>query len=125
MRNSDFNYVPDDEIVTFPSECDRDRNNIDGDCGCRRCMAGVLCHTSTTTMRVSAYTGSVEDFTRIIWQSLNNDATDTFELDKHGYRKTAEMIVTAIQSVVSPYRVGSILEKRGNVFQKRTMAKLE
>ena len=40
-RASDFCWVPDGELVGFAFECDTDRDDIDGGCGCRRAMSGL------------------------------------------------------------------------------------
>ena len=52
-RKSDFSHTTDGELVTFGFECDRDRNNIDGGCGCRRTMVGIKSGRGTTTFMVS------------------------------------------------------------------------
>ena len=51
-RDSDFNFCKDGEIVYYGMECDRDENDVDGDCGCKRCLIGVNGLTGTTTFKV-------------------------------------------------------------------------
>jgi hypothetical protein len=41
QRKNDFCFVPEGEILVFAFECDRDRGNPDGPCGCARSMSGV------------------------------------------------------------------------------------
>lgn len=52
-RSSDFCKVKEGELVTYTFECDRDKNNIDGTCGCHRSMSSVLTGKGTTTVKVA------------------------------------------------------------------------
>ena len=52
FRDSDFSWAREGELVRFDSECDRDKNRIDGGCGCRRSMVGLETGRATTTFKV-------------------------------------------------------------------------
>jgi hypothetical protein len=49
--------------------CDRDRDNIDGGCGCRRSLAGVVSRRATTTFKVAEIDGDAETLHRIFERS--------------------------------------------------------
>jgi hypothetical protein len=47
IRNNDFSWTNEGELVKFALECDGEK--IDGKCGCRRSMSGFDTHKATTT----------------------------------------------------------------------------
>lgn len=50
-RANDFSFATEGEPVMIPvMECDGEP--VDGDCGCRRAMAGFESHSATTTVKV-------------------------------------------------------------------------
>jgi hypothetical protein len=51
LRDNDFCWTVEGELVLFPPiECGH--GSIDDHCGCRRAMAGLSSHLSTTTIKV-------------------------------------------------------------------------
>lgn len=40
LRENDFSHTDEGELVLFSYGCDRDKDNVDGGCGCRRGMNG-------------------------------------------------------------------------------------
>ena len=50
MRNNDFSFVPEGELVRFGLTCDG--GSVDDACGCSRSMTGMSCHKATTTVLI-------------------------------------------------------------------------
>ena len=116
QRQSDFCYVPEDEIVTFTFECDLDKDDIDGSCGCRRSMSGVKCKKATTTMKVVKLDIETDDLIAIIADSIKTSGwatTYSEAIDR------ATEIVDELKDIAASFRVGAVLEKRGDVFYQR------
>ncbi len=58
-----------DEPVKFTAECDTDNNNIDGTCGCRRSMTGMITGKATTTFKVIEMEMIGEELLKLIRKS--------------------------------------------------------
>ena len=111
-RRNDFCFVPEGEILTFTFECDSDRGNPDGSCGCSRSMSGIECKKGTTTFKVA----EVE----ITLDELRGKLRVSYPL--HGVRDAQlNRDIRDLRGIASPYPVGAILEKREN-FQERKAA---
>lgn len=119
-RPSDFCHVPADEPVSFVFECDRDRDRLDGPCGCRRSMGGLLAGGATTTMRViddptmtpERLTALVrEHYVRGGWVKVLGDA----DLNALVAEEVPELCRMA-----ASFPIGAVVEKRGDVFRERT-----
>ena len=52
LRQNDFSHAEEGELVLFSYGCDRDKDNVDGGCGCRRSMDGFKTLSGTTTFKV-------------------------------------------------------------------------
>lgn len=112
QRLSDFSWVPDGELLRWDVACDRDRDNIDGGCGCRRSLAGVVSRRATTTFKVAQIDGDTETLHRIFERSYH----------EAGYTLTAELIselCADMLEIATRYPIGTVLEKRGDVIQPR------
>jgi len=99
QRDNDFCWAEEDELVRFPFECDRER--VDGQCGCRRSMAGLLSQKATTTFKVVELPigkEALQFITRL------PDA----ELDQ-------------LLAAAAEFEVGDICERRGGTIQQRRM----
>lgn len=116
MRKSDFNWVPEGEFVFFTFECDRDRKNIDGGCGCRRCMCGIACHKSTTTFKVVECAD--EDVAKL-HADLEAFYRDCWHMDSEAAKRNAEGQMVEILDVCETFPAGTILEKRGDSIRPR------
>jgi len=106
-RDTDFSYVPENEIVTFSFSCDRE-TDIDGPCGCLRSMAGIECFKATTTVKIVDVPLTIDEYT----EKLTNYA------NLAGYGKYP-IPVKKLLSVSRSYPVGTVLEKRGERFVVR------
>ena len=117
QRKNDFCFANQHEPVGFPSECDNQR--VDGRCGCRRSMAGMITLKSTTTMTV------IED-PNVTPESLKESLRTmmiTGEWDKHLSPADLQAIIDEdagiLINLANTFEVGAIVERRGDQFQTR------
>lgn len=118
-RKNDFYHAETGDILTFALECDRDRGNIDGTCGCRRAMRSISNGKSTTTFTVV----DRHDMTK---SKLANCLTIYYR--NNGW--TADIITDAeirqeaeeLAELAEAFTEGVTLEKRGNRIQERRTA---
>jgi len=117
QRSNDFCWCEDDELVHWSSECGGE--TIDGPCGCRRSMAGLVSLKATTTFKVVDRPGyNVQALADVIHRSYELggwikpgswDGTTT-SLDE----------AVEIERVASQFPVGTVLERRGDEIVERT-----
>jgi hypothetical protein len=116
QRSNDFCWVPEGEMVRFGMECDSDRGNPDGGCGCSRSMSGMKSHKATTTMMVVDKDITPEQYTNAVLESLKGggwiekDATES---------EWATEDAEELLRVADGFDVGDIIEKRGYDIQQR------
>lgn len=117
QRKNDFCFVPQGEIVTFSSDCDREA--IDGKCGCRRSMVGLESLKATTTIQVVDLPLTQEQLHNLLQKSLQKsgwtrlmNSTEVDELIKQD--------LTALLGVSNAFAIGTVLERRGSKFQVRS-----
>jgi len=99
QRDNDFCWAEEEELVRFPFECDGER--VDGQCGCRRSMAGILSQKGTTTIKVIELAIGKE---ALQFVTRLPDA----ELDQ-------------LLAAAAEFEVGDICERRGGTIQQRRM----
>jgi hypothetical protein len=106
-RKNDFSWCNEGELVTFAMECDGE--TIDGSCGCRRAMAGMVTHTATTTFKVIEAEITKEAL-------LESEMVSIIEGwgDSEGIKALARENAKELLSTADLFEVGTILEKRGN-----------
>ena len=122
VRKGDCCWCKEGELVKFGFECDRDNENIDGTCGCKRSMSGIECHKATTTMKVIDMDISEDDYIHRIKDSLvkagwGGIGIDTLALAIEDAKELSRLANT--------FDVGDIIEKRGDIFQERTKKRKE
>ena len=116
-RKNDFGHATDGEIVTFGSECDGEA--IDGTCGCRRAMVGVVSRKATTTFKgVEMPDLTLEALADKIHDSLK--AGGWSANDEPGRRSWAADDARELARLAGFFTVGAVIEKRGKKFQVRT-----
>lgn len=115
-RKSDFHWVPEGEYVFFTFECDSDKRNIDGGCGCRRCMTGIVCHRSTTTFKVVE---CADEDVEKLHNDLETFYRDNWHMDPKTAKRGAETQMVEILDICETFPVGTILEKRGDTIRPR------
>lgn len=114
-RKSDFSWVPEDEVLIFAFECDTDKGNIDGVCGCRRSMSGLKCRSATTTFKVAEVDmteeGLKEELTAYYqnaWRFAEAEARELAEAD-------ADQLIELGQTMP----MNTVIEKRGKWLRVR------
>lgn len=106
QRENDFCFVPEGELVMFGTECDRE--DIDGNCGCKRSMAGLKCQKATTTIMVAEMDVDLE---AEIAASLIDGGWGKIGLNiEEATAGASEEVVR----IAEKFPVGTILERRGN-----------
>lgn len=113
QRESDFFWAEEGEIVRLAFECDRDGEDIDGRCGCRRSMTGCISQKATTTMKVEDRNIKIEDYIEVIRKSFKDAGWYKLMGTKDAeewVREDAKFIL----SRVSKLPTGAIIEKRGD-----------
>jgi hypothetical protein len=116
-RGNDFCHVPEGEILGFTSECDGEP--VDGKCGCRRSMRGILSHRATTTMKVVDIDITKEGLSRAIlnsYQSIDGAKDSQDPKDRKLAGEDAEELI----HIAASLPIGAIIEKRGNRFRVRS-----
>ncbi len=113
-RKNDFSFCTEGELVGFGTECDG--QEIDGNCGCRRAMAGLDSHKATTTFKVVDLPITVSDLATKIQDSLikagwGNVGAKVAEIGRDDARELVRL--------ADFFQVGDILEKRGDDFRVR------
>jgi hypothetical protein len=117
-RKNDFCFPKEGEIAVFGFECDTDRDDIDGTCGCRRAMIGIKSQNASTTMKVMEINMTEQQlrdrikeyFVQTKWSDLFNpeelrDITKTYQRD--------------LMRIGSYFTEGAVVEKRGDQFHHR------
>ena len=85
------------------------RESIDGSCGCKRSMVGMVCHKATTTMKVVEVELAEEDLALLLSESLG-DA---------GFDIPLEAVEEEVRSVIElcgHFPLNAVLERRGDDF---------
>jgi hypothetical protein len=116
QRENDFCFVPEGEIVTFlVLTCTNEEP--DGQCGCRRAMAGAYSRKATTTMKVEVR--DREELEQAILASCReggwSKAWNAQQEDAYVKETTQRIIDEAYQ-----FQVGTVVELRGNDFAARS-----
>jgi len=115
IRKNDFCWVPEGEIVHFGFECDGDKDDIDGCCGCRRAMVGIDCAKATTTMKVMELPVKRRDITEQLKKHYQGD----WKMKASVAEKMARDEIKEMVGIADKFPVGAIVEKRGDVLQVR------
>lgn len=111
QRDNDFNWCDEGELVTFGDSI-HDREEVDGNCGCRRSMAGIRTWRSTTTFKVAESELTKNEYISHVVDTKN----------KQGWQGCIERWMPEIDvllSIAKAYSEGTILEKRGDMIQTR------
>ena len=118
VRQNDFSWVPEGEIVHFANECDRDRDDVDGHCGCRRAMVGIECGKATTTMKVA----ELDTTEQRVFERLKRHYMEDWLMDEIRAEKMARDELKDLKRIAKTFRVGAVLEKRGDVVRARKLS---
>lgn len=114
-RDSDFSFVPEEELVTFEAfQCSGEK--IEGKCGCKRSMVGIECHKSTTTMKIVERDITPAQLKEMIVRSMQKSGWGSGK----DVVKFAQENVDNLIGIAEHFPLNSILEKRGRDFNCRS-----
>lgn len=116
-RENDFCFVPEGEMVHFSMECGGEQ--IDGTCGCRRSMGGLVTHTGTTTMKVVEMDIDRGDYRQKLKEGLVSEGWITEDTPDHVDDDLVEADLNALLLAADGFDAGMVIEKRGNTFRER------
>lgn len=111
QRASDFNFAAEGEIVVLDDE--HDGETIDGYCGCQRSLVGVESGMGTTTFEVIEANYDRQEFLEMI-RAAREDYEAMGVGDDNISAEADHLLELAAR-----FTVGSVIEKRGDVFQVR------
>ncbi|MFA1547360.1 DUF7715 family protein [Actinomadura chokoriensis] len=104
LRDNDFDWCVEGELVHIGTVCARDQGDPDGGCGCGRSFAGLNSHRATTTAMVRDVPGFTEDDRVLaIRSSLEQQGCDP---------SFAEHEAALLRCLVRDWPVGVIVERR-------------
>lgn len=116
-RRSDYTWTVDGELVGFGVTCDRDRREgPDGGCGCGRGFAGMNSHRATTTAIVKDLPLTRQDV-RTAWRGYLISAGWGLPSEQDVADDVEELL-----SLAAGWPVGTVIEKRGERIQARTLS---
>ena len=115
-RDSDFCRVPDGELVIITEPCASGTQNIDGSCGCARCVTGLESRRSTTTFQVALVNISKSELVDQFYSHLKSWEKIC---SKKEVRKLATIRVNITLEIADYFPVGAILERRGDEYIMR------
>lgn len=111
FRDSDFCHAQEGEIVHWTFDCDTDRNDPDGRCGCRRSMTSFDSGFATTTFKVTAIDMSEREF-------IAKYAKQFTRAHRLSYKQAKECVIELLE-VAACFPIDYVLERRGEVIQTR------
>jgi len=114
-RKNDFDWCNEGEIVRFAFECDGE--TVDGNCGCKRSMAGIDSQKATTTMKVVDMDITEQKMIELIRQSLAKAGWGA-EVQELANGDTTELL-----RIAAVFNIGDVVERRGNKFGQRRVKK--
>ncbi len=117
-RGNDFCWTDEGEVVYLGFECDRDRNRIDGGCGCRRSFAGTNSQMATTTARVAIIS---DEQMREVGDKLRAFYRDDWKANEVAAKSMTGQALY-IHTCAQKWPEGTIVERRGRVLRKRESA---
>jgi hypothetical protein len=106
IRDNDFAWTIEGELVSVGIVCARDQKDPDGGCGCGRAFSGLSSHRATTTALVRDLPISREDFTTALG--------GYYESAGYGVFTPAELAdeVDRLVDVATDWLPGTIVERR-------------
>ncbi len=119
-----FSNIKEGDLVRFPLECDRDADNVDSGCGCRRSMSSFSAG-ATTTFKVADMDITKEEYFQKCVARDPEYATlkkGDFGEDLVYYESILQDYEEEVKDLLESaniFPVGMVLEKRGNDIQPR------
>lgn len=119
FRESDFNFVPDGEIVVFGDECDEEHVNLDEGCGCKISMMGSKTRKGTTTTKVEEMNISEAGLNQLLMNYYINTGIAKPGIENITIKDEINQQIKNLTEVANSYEIGTILERRGKKFGLR------
>lgn len=123
-RANDFTQCDEGVIVTFPAfECDGE--SVDGKCGCKRSLIGIVGGATTTFKVVDAPEMDAERYESLVlqhfrdggWLARNDEGEGD---DPEAVEAVRAEHVRPMLALAAKFPAGLVLEKRGGKFQSRS-----
>jgi len=116
QRKSDYHNAETGELVRFIMECDGEK--VDGKCGCRRALGGMVSQKATTTFTVEDRPGfELDDLILAVAESLGNAGWLSGDVEEALAWATSD--AEELAHIAEVFPVGSIVEKRGRDIKER------
>ena len=116
-RKSDYYWLINGEPVMLGFDCDRDRDDIDGGCGCRRGVVGMDSAKAGTTFTVEDRNVTVNQYRRMHLEAYI----------RQGWLKEGDSLPSDLRAACDEwadsarnYYVGDVIERRGDTIQRRS-----
>jgi hypothetical protein len=106
IRDNDFTWTIEGELVSVGLVCARDQKDPDGGCGCGRAFGGLSSHRATTTALVRDLPLSRDDVIAALRGYYESAGWGLFTPDEVGDE------VDGLIDVVAEWRTGTIIERR-------------
>jgi hypothetical protein len=117
QRPNDFCLCEEGEIVTFSTTiCDGEE--IDGHCGCRRSMSGLVSKKATTTVKVVMLEGGLPALQEAI-RTFFNEAGWASMIESAELRYLVRTDAEELTRLAAAFPLGSVVEIRGKEFITR------
>jgi hypothetical protein len=115
-RASDFCFVPDDELVSLATMCDRDAKaeTPDGGCGCGRAFNGLLCHVGITTAKVAEIQMTPKEFVDYYLGAMQDSGWTAIISEADLAEEAHELI-----DIAKMFPIGTVVERRREIIQPR------
>lgn len=121
QRASDFTFAPVGELVFLRLfDCDKDRYDLDGGCGCRRSFTGFDTLKGTTTARVVQVAFSLDRLIELATAPIQRSGLFP-GIEEH----VAGIYVDEMRSVANCHQTGAVLERRGSRYNARDLGYFE
>ncbi len=116
QRENDFFWGVEGELAYFGFECDTDKRNIDGGCGCRRSFSGLRTTKASTTAEVKNVL-TPEWLWK--WRYRRHLRKGWNMTDRFAIMDATDEQFERVKKIADKYPVGTILEKRGKTIKER------
>lgn len=116
VRNNDFNFTNEGELVKLGFECDGE--SVDGECGCKRGVCGIDTHKATTTFTIEDRDNTEKEYIELMLESEKKAGWINKDTDKETLKEFEDSAKYLLE-LACGFNVGDILERRGAKIQVR------
>ena len=117
QRSNDFCWCDEGELVTFSTMvCDGEE--IDGPCGCRRSMSGLMSKKATSTVKVAMLEGGLPALEEAI-RTFFTEAGWAGMMKSEDLQNLVQTDAEELIRLATAFPLGSVVEIRGEEFIAR------